>query len=171
MEYLKEVIRDINNSNKTLYILCGLPYSGKTYLSERVLAKTSCAYVSIDQILQELGFDWNLNKLPDGDEWEQVFNISYQKSQEALRGGLNVLYDSTNHTKISRDVLRKIAKDVGACAKVIYIDVPIETIWQRREENIIKKDRSKIDKKLVDMTIKSFEIPTDDENLIIVKNI
>lgn len=171
MEYLKEVIQDINNSNKTLYILCGLPYAGKTYLSKEIFAKTSCVYVSIDQILQELGFDWNSNKLPDENGWEQVSNISYKKSQEALKGGLNVLYDSTNHTKISRDILRKIAKDVDASTKVIYIDTPIEIIWKRWEENNIKKDRFVIDKNLVDITIKSFEIPTEDENLIIVKNI
>jgi len=170
MKLLKEVIEDINNSKKTLYILCGLPYSGKTYMSKEILAKTSCIYISIDQILQKLGFDWNSNKLPNKDEWKLVFDISYQKSQEALKNDLNVLYDSTNHTKISRDVLQKIATDVGADTKIIYIDVPVETVWGRWEENNSKKDRSVIDKKLVEMTVKSFEIPTDDENLFIVKN-
>lgn len=167
---LDDIVQSINGSEKTLYILCGLPYSGKTYLANKVIEKVNCVYVSIDHILKDFRYDWDSNKLPDEQGWKKVFDISYQKSQEALKGGLNVLYDSTNHTRISRDVLRKVAYDVGASAKVIYISVPVETVWKRWEKSSILKDRSVVDKKLVDMTIEAFEVPTEDENLFIVQN-
>lgn len=167
---LEDIIRSISSSKRTLYILCGLPYSGKTYLALKIIEKTNCVYVSIDHILKDFGYDWDSNKLPDEQGWKKVFDISYQKSQEALREGLNVLYDSTNHTKISRDILRKVAYDVGASAKVVYVAVSAKTVWKRWEESSILKDRSVVDKKLVDMTIKAFEIPTEDENLFIVQN-
>lgn len=166
-EPLGEIIKEINNSHKTLYVLCGLPYSGKTYLSREILAKTSCVYVSIDDILRELGFDWDSNELPDKDGWKNVFDISYHRSQEALKDGSNVIYDSTNHTKASRDELRKIAQDVGSDFKVIYVDVPVEVVWKRWEENRGKKDRPIVNRELVEMTIRLFEAPTEDENLLI----
>jgi len=170
MESINEIICDINNSSRTLYILCGLPYSGKTYLSGEIIKKTTAAYISIDEIFKELEFDWDKNKLPNKEEWDKIFNISYQKSQAALKKNLNVLYDSTNHTKESRDSLRKISQEVNASAKVIYIDVPIEIIWKRWEENNIKNNRPVISKQLVEMTIKSLEIPTEKENFFIIKN-
>jgi len=169
-ENLEGIIQSISSSKKTLYILCGLPYSGKTYLALKIIEKVSCVYISIDHILKDFGYDWDSNNLPNEQGWKKVFDISYQKSQEALKNGLNVLYDSTNHTRISRDILRKVAYDVGANAKVIYVTTSVEIVWKRWEENSIKKDRSIVDKKLIEMTIKSFEAPTEDENLFIVQS-
>ena len=169
-ESLKDIVQSINGSKKTLYILCGFPYSGKTYLALKIIEKTNCAHISIDHILKDFGYDWDSSNLPNEQGWKKVFDISYEKSQEALKNGLNVLYDSTNHTRISRDILRKIAYDVGANAKVIYITTSVEIVWKRWEENSIKKDRSIVDKKLIEMTIKSFEAPTEDENLLTIQN-
>ncbi len=170
MQTLEDIIQSINSSEKTLYILCGLPYSGKTYLALKIVEKTKCIYVSIDNILKDLGYDWDSNKLPNEQGWKQVFGISYRKSQETLKNGLNVLYDSTNHTRASRDILRKVAHNIGANTKVIYVDVPIEVVWKRWTENSAVKNRFVVNKKLVEMTIESFEAPTEDENLLILKN-
>ncbi len=167
---LNEAIEAINDSHKTLWILCGLPYSGKTYLSREVLKNTSAVYVSIDEIFKKAGFDWDLNNLPNEKQWEEIFNASYQKSQDALSRGLNVLYDSTNHTKESRDKLREIAGEVGANAAVIYIDVPVDVIMERWEKNFHDKSRSVVSKELVTMTIDAFEPPEPDENVIYIEN-
>ncbi len=170
MQAPEEIIQSINSSGKTLYILCGLPYSGKTYLALKIVEKTKCTYVSVDSILKDLGYDWDSNKLPDEQGWKRVFDISYKKSQEVLKNSSNVLYDSTNHTRISRDTLRKVARGVGANTEVIYIDVPVKVVWERWAESSAGKNRSVVNKKLVEMTVESFEAPTQDENLFIVQN-
>ncbi|MDE2144833.1 MAG: AAA family ATPase, partial [Patescibacteria group bacterium] len=69
---LNEAIKAINDSHKTLWILCGLPYSGKTYLSREVLKNTSAVYVSIDEIFKKAGFDWDSNNLPNEKQWEEI---------------------------------------------------------------------------------------------------
>lgn len=168
---LEQLINKINSSHKTLYIFCGLPYSGKTYTSNKIIENTSVSYVSIDRILEGLGFDWDTGRLPDDDGWEKVFDISYEMTRNALKNNLNVLYDSTNHTKASRDVLRKVAQEVEAETSVIFIDVPTETIWKRWEENALRKNRSVVARELVEETIKSFEIPTSDENVFRLQSI
>src|SRR3989338_10412870 len=116
MDSINDVTLLIKKSSKTLWILCGFPYSGKTYIGKKILEQTSCVYVSIDNILAELHYDWNTNKLPDTEGWKKVFDISYQQTKETLEKDLNVLYDSTNHTKISRDRLREVSKSVNADA-------------------------------------------------------
>ncbi len=65
MENLDQLVKSINDSHKTLWILCGFPYSGKTHFAKKILEQTSCVYVSIDNILAELHYDWNTNRLPD----------------------------------------------------------------------------------------------------------
>ncbi len=170
MDSLEDVIQSIHNSKKTLYILCGLPYSGKTYLALGIVKKTKCTYISIDTILKDLGYDWDSNTLPNEQGWKEVFSTTYLQSQEALKNDSNVLYDSTNHTKISRDALRTIAHEVGADTKVIYIDVPIDVVWKRWEENRINKNRSVVNENLVKMTLKAFEAPTEDEDVLTINN-
>jgi len=171
MEGIEELVQSINNSHKTLWILCGFPYSGKTYVGKNILEQTSCVYVSIDNILEELNYDWNTNKLPNEEGWKKVFDISYRQTKEALEKGLNVLYDSTNHTKTSRDNLREVAGSVGADTRVIYINVPAKIAIERWEENKKQKSRFVLDKNLLHKTINAMEIPTaDDEKLMVVKN-
>ncbi len=169
-ESLENLIREINSRQKTLFILCGMPYSGKTYIAEKILKSTKCAYVSIDEIFKAHGFDWSSNKIPDEKAWASIFGIASARSRMALEDSLNVLYDSTNHTRQSRDDLRRIAGESGADAAVIYVEVPVPKIYERWEENKSGKSRSIIDKNLLDMTIKAFEPPAEDEKIIIIKN-
>ncbi len=170
METIEKLVKSINNSHKTLWILCGFPYSGKTYIGKKILEQTSCVFVSIDNILKGLGYDWNTNKLPDEEGWKKVFDISYQKTKEALAKDLNVLYDSTNHTKASRDKPREVAYSVGADARVIYVDVPEKIAIERWRENKKQKSRFVLDENLLHETIDAMEIPTADEKVIVLKN-
>lgn len=163
---IDQLISQINDSQRTLWILCGLPYSGKTHLSRQIVEQTSIVHISIDHILEELGFDWNTDHLPDQAGWEKIFNLSYAMTRDALKGGLNVLYDSTNHTKASRDMLRDIAQGLGADAKVIFVDTPVEVVWERWTKNGLTKNRSVIARDLVEQTIQSFEIPSGSENVV-----
>lgn len=164
---IQEIIEIIKSKNKTLFILCGLPYSGKTYLAEEIIKSVPITHISIDDILYLRGYDWNSNTLPDESEWAEIFETSYYKSKEALNNSLNVLYDSTNHTKTSRDALRKMAESVGAETYVIFMEVPLSTVYSRWEENRSSQIRPIVDMKLIEMTIEAFERPTEDEHVLI----
>lgn len=169
MKNINEVIQLIKNSKKTLWIFCGLPYSGKTHAAKKIMEKTSCVYVSIDEILKERGYDWNTNSLPGKEEWDRIFNTSYRMAEQTLKSGENVLYDSTNHTRASRDVLRRVARDVGANANVIYVKTPVEIVRRRWEENKKTKSRFVLNEKLLNETIDALEVPSDDEGVVILK--
>jgi predicted kinase len=170
MPDLNNFISRIQNSRKTLYILCGLPYAGKSFVAKHVQTKTDITFVSIDDIFHAQGFDWNSNTLPNADTWEQIFNDSYEHTTQALREGKNVLYDSTNQTLASRDKLREVATSMGANTKVIYIKSPVEMVWKRWDENQKNPTRPAINRKLVQQTIDMFEEPTEHENLLVINN-
>ena len=124
----------------------------------------------MDVILEKLGYDWNTNRLPDEKGWQEVTDASYSESRRALKNSQNVLYDSTNHTKASRDALRRMAQEAGAKMQIIYIDVSVDIVRKRWEENKVTKKRFVLDEKLLDMTIDALEIPDDSESPWILKN-
>ena len=161
----------INSSQKTLFILCGLPYSGKTYVSDRLHTETGISVIRIDDILRKRGFDWNTNKLPNEAEWRGIFEESYQATKNILERSENVLYDSTNHTLASREKLRELAKQSGAETAVIFVNTPKHIIWKRWEKNKKLTTRSIVAKDLVQMTINAFEPPTQDEHIIEISGI
>ncbi|NTW89626.1 MAG: ATP-binding protein [Candidatus Moranbacteria bacterium] len=165
---LDDIIRRMRSSHGILYILCGLPYSGKTYAARKILDAVPCVYVSVDDILEALGYDWNAGKLPDEKGWESVMDISYRRTREALWDSKNVLYDSTNHTKISRDELRKVADDAGAGSRVVFVDAPAGVVRRRWEENKTSRKRFVLSEELLDMTIDALEVPGSDEDPWIV---
>ncbi len=167
---LKNTISKIQNSKSTLLILCGLPYSGKSYVANQLLQETEIKIVAIDSIFNAKGFDWNTNKLPTATEWQEIFEESYESVRDALKLDKNVLYDSTNHTKASRDALREIAGSVGASTCVIYVKTPAEIVWERWRENQKTPSRPQVSAELVQATIDTFEEPQGEENVIVIDN-
>jgi predicted kinase len=167
---LEKIIAIINSEHKTLFILCGYPYSGKTFIANKVTATTGCVLVSIDSVFSDQGYDWTDNKLPDTNGWKEIMDVVYQTIRDALKAGNNVLYDSTNHTRASRDALRDVAQEEGAESQVILVDVPPETVYARWEANSKSPTRSVISKKLLEMTVNSFERPTEDEQILVLAN-
>ena len=169
LKAIQNLIDVISASPPTLFVLCGLPYSGKTYVARQILAATECRYVSIDEILERLGYDWEANRLPDADGWKNVFQISYDESDHALQGGKSVLYDSTNHTKASRDVLREVAKKAGSDARIIFLDTPADVVRGRWERNKTTRERFVLSQALLEQTINALERPMVDEDVITLK--
>jgi len=158
----------IKSKNKTLFILCGFPYSGKTYIAKKLVEATGCEYVGIDDFFYEREYDWTSNKLPNQEGWNEIFTAAYDAIKKKLRESKNVLYDSTNHTRASRDALRAVAQEIGVESAVIFVDVSTKTVWSRWEDNQTSRERPIVAKELVAMTIDSFERPMEDENVYTV---
>jgi predicted kinase len=168
---LEDIIDIVRSTKATLFILCGLPYSGKTFVAKKILAGADCVYVSIDDLFHKAGYDWTTNKLPDKQGWDLLFKASYDATKDALKASKSVLYDSTNHTRQSRDALREVARSVDANSFVLFVDVPADLILTRWEANKLNPTRSVVAKELVLQTIDSFERPTEDEHLLTVSGL
>jgi predicted kinase len=165
-----QIDKEVLEATHTLFILCGLPYAGKSHVVNELLKQTSIELVSIDRIFTAKGYDWDTQNLPTESEWSAIFAESYAAVRSALEQGKGVLYDSTNQTKASRDALRAIAAEEGANVRVLYVKTPIETIWKRWEENQRTHSRPQVSRALVQMTIDMFEEPNEDENVIVIEN-
>ena len=93
-----------------VYIMCGIPGSGKTYFCKNVLMNHpwyNRIYISSDDIRKEIcgdASDQSVNGL--------VFDIFYQRAREAVMDGSDVILDATHLTKKIRRKCRNQFKDL-----------------------------------------------------------
>ena len=109
--------------DKTLYIMCGIPGSGKTYMAKHFLMRGSgWRYISRDEI--------RLDFLGDDEEYfaheDEVFDIFIYKIREALNNAdtFNVIADATHLNWASRRKLLANISEEGINLHNIYI-VPV----------------------------------------------
>lgn len=165
---LPSLINHLREHDPTLYILCGLPYSGKTYITDTIQREVNIDLVRIDDIFAEHGYDWDTHNLPDADGWGSIFSQAHAEVLASLSAGRSVMFDSTNHMHVARQSLHDLAHTAGYPSRVIYIPVSTETLWQRYHANTKNPTRSIIPEHLVQMTIDTLEIPTDEEGYEII---
>ncbi len=142
----------------TLFILVGLPFSGKSTLLKSVSELTNIKTISFDILWKEL--EQNPNE-KDKLSFEYVTEIIDKRIAQLLREGYSVMYDSLNDTPDQRERLSNIAKDTNASSLIIYLDTPLEIVRSRRFENTKNLKRHLVDDQNFDKSIKKFVIPTE----------
>ena len=135
-----------------LYIMCGLPASGKTTKAKEIVAEEGAEYVSSDEIRKELYGDESCQS-----NNQKVFEHYYQRMNQYLSEGKDVVIDSTNVTLKSRK--RILSECKVNCEKFLYVmATPIEICY----ENDSKRERH-VGKEVIDKFLKNFQCPQDFE--------
>jgi predicted kinase len=162
------MLRDVMPKS-TLYIMCGLPFSGKTTLARTLADQCGLIHLDLDAIAREKSL-FPEEGISD-QQWGQVFREVYQQVVILLTAGKSVVFDAVNYDRIGRDRLRTIAQQGNSVVHVIYIDLPMQEIEQRRQANQSNCQRPPVrDKDFVELATE-FEIPTVEENLLVYDGI
>lgn len=152
----------------TLYILCGLPFSGKTYLAKKIAAYTGSKLIAFDQLWLELEKDPNLPTPTKGsDGWRVTRNIAKERIAQALNNNQCVIYDDINVQFAHRVELRELAEQCGATSVVIYVNTSDEIRAGRMKQNVVKKQRHDVESENLETALSQFEEPTADENVVL----
>ena len=99
----------------TLFILSGLPASGKSTISKLIAKKYNAFYLRIDTIEQGLRDLCNFNVQGEG------YRLSYRIAADNLKAGHNVVADSCNPINLTR----KEWEDVAKTNNSIFINIEI----------------------------------------------
>ncbi len=100
--------------------MCGLPFSGKTVLAQKLGKCFDIPIISIDQIREEFGYSWEDNERVTAADWDKVFTEMYKRLGQHLDNKQSIIYDSANQDRGSRDDLRAFAQKHHAKTKVIF---------------------------------------------------
>jgi predicted kinase len=150
----------------TLYILCGLPFSGKTTLAQAITQKRDLAYVNIDHVKADEGYFVSDDQVPDAD-WPGIYDVVHASLLLPLRLGRDVLYDASNLTRKERDDMRDLATKRAFAARVIYVAVPEATARARWQANKQTGERFDLPASVFEEALTLFEEPARDEDVIV----
>ena len=150
-------------NNQTLYIMCGLAFSGKSTLVKKIAEYTGSKLIAFDKL-------WvNKNKehpVPKGAKgWKFIRKVSQGKITKALKSGFSVVYDENNIRFEHREELRNVAKKFGVTAVVVYLNTPLELIKEREAINKTTQQRHEVESENFNAVLDQLQIPTTQENV------
>lgn len=141
----------------TLYVLTGLPGSGKSTYAVALAERTGAAHVDMDDAVHAAGLS-----LVD---YEARFAL--QPSVEAtiaplLTAGVSVIAEFGSWTREERDRLRRLADGTGARTELHWVDTPLEICRERvlARGGLGAEDLAGA---ILDSSVDNFERPTREE--------
>ncbi|AIE84576.1 AAA family ATPase [Fimbriimonas ginsengisoli] len=118
----------------TLYLMCGLPGSGKTTLAKRLEQDAPALRLTPDEWMIPL-YGEGIGE-PDtivrwNDAHDRVERIQWQIAERALQLGMNVVLDFGVWSREEREDFRTRAAGVGARSELILLDEPLDVLKTR----------------------------------------
>jgi predicted kinase len=140
-----------------LYLVCGLPGSGKTTRSRQIVESVRAVHLSPDEWIVGLGIS-----LVDYE-----FRIKFQDCMLAhagklLRCGLSVVIEFGSWSRQERETIRQTAVREGAATELHFMNAPLEELMQRVRARG-GPDAEKLASKILFENSEGFEHPTPNE--------
>ena len=150
--------------SESLIMMCGLPFAGKTTLARQIAALCQWAYISLDAINGEYGVGLHGQAITTA-QWERTYAEAYRRVSATLPRQ-SVVYDETNFLRQQRDLLRRIAAQVGVPASVLYVATSEAEARSRWQRNRITHERGDVRGGDFWNVVRRFERPAADENMV-----
>jgi predicted kinase len=148
----------------TLFMICGLPGSGKTTLAKELEISESALRFCPDEWITAL-----LNDpldIPELDRLrEPVESLQWEIAKRALMLGTNVILENGFWSREERMRFRSQAEKLGAHVELRFLDVPHDELWKRlsKRNMDLPTGTFAITKEQLDLWSGWFEPPTPDE--------
>ena len=111
----------------TLFLMCGLPGSGKTTLARQLEHEHSALRLTPDEWL---GAIFGPNRVPD-DQRDALEALQWGVAVRMLSLGVNVVLDWGLWTRSEREEYRARAEALGARVELRFLDVPLDELCAR----------------------------------------
>jgi predicted kinase len=152
-----------------LYIMCGLPFAGKTVLAKELAKRLGFVGIDLDEVKFELFGEDIKDEQIDQPGWDKVYAEMYRKIEENLRAGKTAIHDTGNFTKHERELVRQIADRLGIETQVIFVDVPVAVARKRMTENRGSGKRFDVSDQDFENSVKELERPREDEQTMVFR--
>lgn len=114
----------------TLYLMVGLPASGKTHRARQLAAGNGALRLTPDEWALTLFGQEDRHQEPGGKRWLLEGRL-VALGIDALRLGLSVVLDFGLWSRDERSALRWMAAAVGASCEIVYLPVERDVQWTR----------------------------------------
>lgn len=131
-----------------LFMMVGVPASGKSYVSETIAKRENAVIYSSDMVRQKLSMDASSDL-----QNIRLFDIMYDMIRQELANGNNVVLDSTNtYRKYRKPFLQSLSEDTEVTGVLLM----------RQIENCLKANSERInsiDENVIRMMYEEYDIP------------
>ncbi len=151
----------------TLFIMLGLPGSGKSTFAEQISTELPALWLNSDGVRAAM-FEEPTEITDPALRYDAVFGAMDYAAKYALTASCDVVYDANNHRVTDREMLRIIATRIGAKAITIFMDTPLEVSRQRALARAASGKQSDMTLEKLEKHRKLLELPIEGEPLIVV---
>lgn len=147
----------------TVYLLCGLPGSGKsTYAKE--LEKSGVVRMTLDEeVFKRYGRNFTSGY---AEKEAETKKHSEEQLVEYLRGGVSVVLDWGFWKKAERTRIIELAQNAGAKSELVYFNVPFEELKSRIRGRDMATNHD-ISDEMMDAFVKQFEEPKNEGEVVV----
>ena len=148
----------------TLFLICGLPGSGKTTLAKKLEISEQALRLCPDEWITAILTD--PNDIPELDRLRSpVEAIQWNVAKRVLSLGINVILEWGFWSGQERAFYRAEAGAIGANVHLLYLEIGLEELWARlkKRNTNLPPGTFKITKENLEEWAKLFEPPTAEE--------
>lgn len=145
----------------TVYMMLGLPGSGKTTYSKKLEGQLGVTRFSLDEEYSKLGGDLNSHKWNEQIA-EEASTLIKSRVKELVGGNESVILDFCPWKREERSRYRDFVESLGANCHIYYFEVPMAELNQRllnRNSNPTEDDHI-VTPDMMDAFLKRFDPPT-----------
>jgi predicted kinase len=144
----------------TLFLLCGLPGSGKTTLAKQLEHEHHVLRLSPDEWMASVCGD-----LYNEAKRAAVEALQWHIAARVLTLGGDVILENGFWSRRERDDYRSSGEALGARVELHFLDVARAQLWSRldKRNTYLPPATARIDEASLDLWISRFEPPTPDE--------
>lgn len=122
-----------------LITLYGFPGSGKTYFARQMAESLQGVHLQADKVRNELFEEPRYDK----QETEIVMHLMLYMTEEFLKAGMSVVFDTDSGRSRDRRDIREVAYATKAFPLLVWLQIDTESAFSR----VVKRDKRKTDDK------------------------